>query len=238
MKFIAISDIHLPAHDEIISHFDANNNLAAAINNIRNRQFDALLVLGDIAYKTPNEHSYQMFFNELQKIKQPVYCLPGNHDSWKLLQKNLNSAIENSESNFETTFNNTPFLFLDSSKGKMPIERIKTFLQKHPNQAVFLCAHHPALPTKAKYMEQRYALRNRKEIVQELENHAAPVTIISGHFHCFTESTQSNIRQIIVPSLLYQIPFNITRFAIDKRFGFCEISLSENSQCQVDVFWL
>ncbi len=80
MKLIAISDLHLPAPNESITNFDANSNFTKTISSIRNKQFDALLILGDIAYKEANKHSYQLCSGGLKDITQPIYCLPGNHD--------------------------------------------------------------------------------------------------------------------------------------------------------------
>ena len=238
MKLIAISDPHLPSLNEKIANYDANNNFLKAILTIRNKQFDALLILGDIAYKNANEHSYQLCANELVNISQPIFCIPGNHDEWNLMCKIMQPCIQNTENCFEHTFGATPFLFLDSSSDEIPVKYVEQFLHKHKNQAVFLCAHHPIVPTQAQYMEQRYALRNKQEILDLLTIHSAPVTVISGHYHCFTESSHKNVRQIVVPSLLYQIPLTAKRFAIDNRFGFCEISISENSECEVKVVWL
>ncbi|MDR1760963.1 MAG: metallophosphoesterase [Bacteroidales bacterium] len=238
MKLIAISDLHLPALNEVTEHIDVISNFLKAISTIRNQQFDALLILGDIAYKNANKHSYQLCFNELKSISQPIFCLSGNHDTWNEMYNILRTSIQNTKSCFEQTFNTTPFLFLDSSSGKIPAYCIEKFLQKHKNQAVFLCAHHPVVPTQAQYMEQRYALHNRQEILNLLTSQSAPVTIISGHYHCFTESSYKNVRQIVVPSLLYQIPLIAKKFTIDNRFGFCEITISDNAEYQAQAVWL
>ncbi|MDR0941438.1 MAG: metallophosphoesterase [Bacteroidales bacterium] len=238
MKLIAISDPHLPSGNESIAHFDANGNFMKAISTIRNKQFDALVILGDVAYKNANEYSYQLFLNGLNAISQNIYCLPGNHDEWDILYKTMHTRIQNTTSGFEHSFASTPFLFVDSSSGTMSIQHIEKFLKKHKSQAVYLCAHHPIISTQAQYMEQRYALSNRHEVCALLETHSAPVTIISGHYHCSTESVHKNIRQIVVPSLLYQIPLTAKRFAIDKRFGFCEITIDSNAECEVTTVWL
>lgn len=238
MKLIAISDPHLPSFNESIANFDANNNFLKAISIIRNKQFDMLLILGDVAYKKANKHSYQLLFNGLSTVSQNIYCLPGNHDEWEVMYKIMHTRIQNTTGSFEHSFASTPFLFLDSSSGIMPIQFIEKFLQKHKNQAVCLCAHHPVVPTQAQYMEQRYALHNRQEVLDLLETHSAPITVISGHYHCSTESLHKNIRQIVVPSLLYQIPLTAKKFAIDNRFGFCEITVGNNAECEVTTEWL
>lgn len=238
MKLIAISDLHLPSLNESIANFDANSNFSRAISTIRNKQFDTLLIFGDIAYKTPNKRSYQLCANELAAITQDIYCLPGNHDEWNLLYKIMQPCLKNTTSCFEQKFGSSPFLFLDSSSGEISKEYVEQFLHNHTNQAVFLCTHHPIVPTQAQYMEQRYALRNKQEILDLLSSHRAPVTVISGHYHCFTESSHNNVRQIVVPSLLYQIPLTAKKFAIDNRFGFCELNIDENSECTVAVEWL
>ncbi|MCL2327784.1 MAG: metallophosphoesterase [Bacteroidetes bacterium] len=237
MKLIAISDPHLPSLNESIANFDANSNFLKVISAIRNKQFDALLILGDIAYKNANKHSYQLFSNGLANITQDIYCLPGNHDEWNLLYKIMQPRLKNTTSCFEQKFGSAPFLFLDSSSGEISKEYVEQFLHNHTDQAVFLCAHHPIVPTQAQYMEQRYALRNKQEILDLLVSHSAPVTVISGHYHCSTESLHKNVRQIVVPSLLYQIPLTAKKFAIDNRFGFCEITILGGS-CEVKTEWL
>ena len=238
MKLIAISDLHLPSLIKSIVSTDANGNFLKAISAIRNRQFDALLILGDIAYKNANKHSYQLCSKGLTAITQDIYCLPGNHDEWDLLYKIMHPHLKNTTHCFEQQFGSAPFLFLDSSSGEISKKYVEQFLHNHTNQAVFLCAHHPIVPTQAQYMEQRYALRNKQEVLDLLSSHSAPVTVVSGHYHCSIESSYKNVRQIVVPSLLYQIPPGAQKFAIDRRFGFCEITISENSEFDVKTEWV
>ncbi|MDR2964130.1 MAG: metallophosphoesterase [Bacteroidales bacterium] len=236
MKLIAISDLHLPANNKKIENFNANINISKVISGIRSRNFDALIILGDIAYNAPNKQSYQFCVNHLREITQPIFCIPGNHDSWELLQQTMHKTIVNTTPNFEHNFGTVPFLFLDSSGGEIDANYVKSFLKTHEKQEVFVCAHHPIVPTQALYMEERYALRNRHEILDLLTAHTAPVTVVSGHYHCHTEHTYHNVRQIVVPSLLYQIPLAAQKFTIDNRFGFCELTLS-NTSCAVHTEW-
>ena len=89
-SFAVVSDTHLNQSDaECNSPFDvnrrANNRLRYVIEDLNRRDIELALHLGDIVHPVPSmrelyAESSRRFFEQLKKLRHPLYLIPGNHD--------------------------------------------------------------------------------------------------------------------------------------------------------------
>lgn len=239
MRLIQISDLHIPDTDEDAYGIDVKKNLIQTIEHIQNQSFDALIVTGDLAFKRPNNRSYEYVKQVLQNIWKPIYIIAGNHDSTSELIKFFPKSFPTNKGYYAITYLAFELIFIDSSHGKIDAVQLEWLQSKLENSIqAYIFIHHPVLQTDVVYMESKYVLQNRDELTQILKAYNNPVYLFSGHFHIERTIIDENITQYITPSILYQINPESTAFSIgSKAFGYREIEIKD-SVVSTNVVWL
>lgn len=180
LVFAVINDTHVV--DEAIT--DLLDEAVRRINATPNLAFTA--VLGDLsADAKPPE--LEIAKAHLDKLSQPYFCLPGNHD--------VLPEGEHPYANYDRffperqwcrRFQNWVFLGIDTCEGTasdvtLPSNRVdwirNQLKEVDPATPVVLCSHHPFNPhTKA------YRVKNADEVLSVFSGHALRM-VISGHYH-------------------------------------------------------
>ena len=89
-SFIQISDSHID-NDKLVMGIDTQANLGDIVSMISNKNYDALLISGDLAHNGTLE-SYQKLQKILNPIETEIYVLPGNHDDLSNLSQIFNQS--------------------------------------------------------------------------------------------------------------------------------------------------
>ena len=89
-SFIQISDSHID-DDKLVMGVDSQANLGAIVSVISQKNYDALLISGDLAHNGTLE-SYQILQKILDPIEAEIYVLPGNHDDLSNLSQVFNKS--------------------------------------------------------------------------------------------------------------------------------------------------
>ncbi len=236
---IQLTDLHIPDINETTNDIDVKKNLTHTIESIRNEVFDILIVTGDIAFKQANAHSYECVKQLTQNICTNMFILGGNHDNIKLLQAFFPHSFPHNLTYYKIPNRDSTIICLDSSSSiinQQQLDWLQVELSHSQNVNIFI--HHPILPTHVTYMESKYSLLCRNQIIEILEQHPYPISIFCGHFHTEDTTIYKHITQFITPSLLYQVNKYNTSFEIGcKDIGYRKIIIN-NQQVSTEVKWL
>ena len=86
-SFIQISDCHIDDEKNVWGT-DSQKNLSTIVKSISNRNYNALIISGDLAHNG-TASSYSTLKDIIQPISDNLFILPGNHDN----KLNLSSAF-------------------------------------------------------------------------------------------------------------------------------------------------
>ena len=182
LTFLHISDTHISADPNVGAHslFDAaphpNRGAAALVEAIRQLTFqvDFILHTGDVC-ANPLEENYQSALDLLLKLEQPLFLLPGNHDSADLMHEILSDGERRRvlARRPRITIMGYHLLTIDSSEAEDPlaptlpenqIERFAAFISKTGDDPVLVAAHYPFLKTGVPWIDDGARIQNGERI--------------------------------------------------------------------------
>jgi len=239
MRIIQISDIHIPHKGEAKHEFSIRINFERILANIKKIDFDALVITGDLAYKSGDETIYSYIKEQLDAIKKQVFIIPGNHDDKHLLKSVLFDYFPTARYFYEQKIAGKEFLFLNTGIGEIDSVQISWLQQKLESRkdcVVFM--HYPPINSGVVYMDANHALQKQNEILDVLYSHPYTVHVFCGHYHVAKQIITKNVYINICPSTYYQIHETSKRFAIGSRdIGYRIITL-EDGKTSSEVVWL
>jgi len=98
LQFAHITDTHLLNQSEdTFNGLNTKNTLELVLSHIQSSyaDIDFLLLTGDVS-QTGDKKSYQALKTVIHQYKFPIYCVPGNHDTPKLLQQVISNCPNDS----------------------------------------------------------------------------------------------------------------------------------------------
>jgi Icc protein len=167
----------------------------------------------------------------MESLGIPFSAIPGNHDQSALLAEGLGLAnrLKNGELYYDQSWGSWLVLFLDSARGFLsPGQKhwLSQQLYSHGSHPVLVFIHHPPCLAGVPYMDSRYALQDRDEVLAILGDHAASVELFCGHYHVEKSLRIGRVGIHITPSTFFQIDMHQEAFSIDHyRIGFRQIWL-------------
>ena len=218
LTFLHISDTHISADPNVGAHslFDAaphpNRGAAALVEAIRQLTFqvDFILHTGDVC-ANPLEENYQSALDLLLKLEQPLFLLPGNHDSADLMHEILTDGERRRVLRDDhITIMGYHLLTIDSSEAGDPlaptlpenqIERFSAFFSETGDDPVLVAAHYPFLKTGVPWIDDGARIQNGERIHEILAPHRERlVGVFFGHIHQSVSSVRDGIIYTCCPS--------------------------------------
>jgi Icc protein len=227
-----ITDLHLfddPALN--LKGINTEASFQAVLEAIANleQQPDLLLVTGDLT-QDGVDASYQRLRYQLSHFPIPAYCIPGNHDSAKLVQ---NFLADMAAVNRQLEWENWQILLLDSAApGKVygylsdfTLQWLDQKLQANPELHTLIALHHPAYAIGSEWMDL-ISLKNRDQFWQICDRYPQIKVVISGHAHQDIDSIRQvqtidnshdrhQIRHLVTPSTCVQFAPQKDCFELD-----------------------
>lgn len=202
MKRIAyITDIHLDERSLINRGINARRNWEIILTDVSAREIDKIVFGGDIG----DPSAIKWFFDSLQTFDFTLTL--GNHDSFLEVSKYFNIEIDSKQQElyYAQEDKHLKYIYMDSRSGTISPKQLEWFkkeLQTNKKPVIFI--HHALLPVDT-FVDRKYALTNRDEVVAELLKLSNEVTVFCGHYHCDDVSRKQNILQYVTPAGSYQI---------------------------------
>ena len=222
IKVLQITDTHLFADSSgCLLGLNTEQSLNAISEEVRAHHLpaDMILATGDLVHDgTPA--AYRRIFSHLENFGLPVYCLPGNHDEARTLQRTLNNGnIKYSE---HAHYGNWHFIFLDStiadSEGAHltpeTLEMLETQLQSDPDSHTLVCLHHQPILMGSRWLDTM-AVDNAEAFFAIIDRYPQVRGILWGHVHQEYDGMYKGIKMMSSPSTCMQFLPGIDDFVVD-----------------------
>ena len=203
--------------------------------------YSAVLVTGDLVQDDPA--GYLRFKSLFGNLRQPVLCIPGNHDAPAAMRRSLSGDP------FRYCGTHSigawQFIMLDSydpgrDGGRLAqceLDRLDHDLKNSPAHALVCLHHHPVM------MGSRWldgiGLANADEFWRVIDAHAHVRGVVWGHVHQEFDGKRKNVRLFATPSSGAQFLPMSDRFALDSRPpAYRRFELHDDGRIQSEIRWV
>jgi 3',5'-cyclic-AMP phosphodiesterase len=203
--------------------------------------YDLVLVTGDLVQDDPL--GYLRFRELFAGLKQPVLCIPGNHDEPEAMRAALCAAPFQINGSYEA--GHWQFLMLDSFNpghvgGRLSrdeLDRLQAGLASNPAHAM-VCLHHHPVKIGSRWLDT-VGLANADEFWEILDSHAHVRAVVWGHVHQEYAAQRGRIGLYATPSTGAQFLPDSENFALDARPpAYRSFELSADGRLETEVSWL
>lgn len=215
LHFIHITDTHLlDQSDETLHSLNTKLCFETVLSQSLKSypKIDFILLTGDIS-QTGTKESYEIFKSIIQQYDLPIYCVPGNHDTPKLLQ----NVIPNSPNNSINVTQIGRFsLILISSYvenkhhgmiTQQCLQQLDDYLQNNANQFMVIGVHHPPVSINSMWLDE-IGLYNKTEFLHTINKISQNMLLLFGHVHQEFDWQKNKLRVLTTPSTCYQYKAN------------------------------
>lgn len=222
MKIVQLSDIHLRV-DGRLSFHEANTmeNFMLSIDYFESLedQPDMYIITGDLA-DNGNVISYNVIKSMLDRIKKPVYIVPGNHDNREAflsifedmcpVKEDIKPFICYSIDDYPVRIIGLETIDQGKHWGKLSEEAaewLENKLKEEPEKPTMVFTHHPPFRTGLTKMDEPFG--NVEEFERILKTHPN-LTLCCGHLHHATVTNWNGIRSIICPPISMEMELDFS----------------------------
>lgn len=243
---LQITDLHIMASagDKLMG-IDTEYYLQSILQHAFNNQnvFNLVLLTGDLAQE-PCEASYRRLNTYLQKLGVPCLCLPGNHDDFLMMERELSQGLVSCRK--QTLLGNWQIICLDSQipdsadgmLAPQELEFLEHCLITHPDHFALVALHHHCMPTNSHWMDNMM-IKNSSRFLQVAGLYPQLKIITCGHIHQTLDELYGNIKIFGTPSTCFQFTPLSPYFSLDTTApGYRIISLDPNGSSSTEVLRL
>ena len=207
------------------------------------RKPDAVLATGDLV-QDETRQGYERFRDAMLNLNAPVHCIPGNHDSPRIMAEILNkppfqfcgSAVYD---NWCVIMLNTAVRWDDGGRLETnELERLEQTLTAHPEHHTLIGMHHHPIPIGSQWLDG-LNLRNSDEFLEIIDQHAQVKAVAWGHVHQGSDRDRNGVRMLSTPSTGPQFLPDSDSFMMDTRPpGYRWLDLLPDGSIETEVVWL
>ena len=229
--FIQITDSHID-DDKLVMGVDSQANLGAIVSVISQKNYDALLISGDLAHNGTLE-SYQILQKILDPIETEIYVLPGNHDDLSNLSQVFNKSYL---CNF--TIDCWEVITIDSVQagkvsGRLSDEQLYSLSQQislSSAKYIALCLHHPPVSMQSDW-DDEMSLENPEDLFAVIDQYDNIKAVMWGHAHQSSEFNRNGVK-------LFSCPSTALQFNGPSSIGYNHYTLNDNGEIYCKTEWL
>jgi Icc protein len=246
VRLLHLTDTHLHAHrDARMRGVKTFDTLQAIIEHVAGgqRKPDAVLATGDLV-QDETRQGYDVFREAVEVLDAPVHCIPGNHDSQRIMEEALGQPPFHYcghalYGNWSIVMLNTVIRLDDGGRlDENELTRLESLLQQHADRHIMICMHHHPYPMGSRWLDG-VNMRNSDEFFAIVDQHTNVRCIVWGHVHQESDRDREGVRLLSTPSTGTQFLPNSDNFAVDKRPpGYRWINLMPDGSISTEVVWL
>jgi len=179
----------------------------------------AILVTGDLVQDDPS--GYLRFRSIFGNLREPVLCIPGNHDEPEAMRSELAGAPFRICGAHE--IGDWHFIMLDSYDpghvgGRLTqneLARLDNALARSPRHAM-VCMHHHPIIMGSRWLDT-VGLADPESFWRVIDAHPHVRAVVWGHVHQAYEGRRGEVRLFATPSTGAQFLPKSDRYAVDSR---------------------
>ena len=244
MKIILLSDLHLTFKNQLTNQgFDVNAQFIKILDHLKTLDIDHLIILGDICYQEGEFEIYDWFFDELDALGRPFDLISGNHDNPEMIIQILDQPTVHTydkEIFYAKELGNRYCIFLDTSQYELKGQQLEWLKDKlYQNEKdLIIFMHHPPCNGKVAFMDSKYFLINRTEILRLFDSQDYKIDFFSGHYHVDKTLTYNNTSIHICPSPFFTINQKNIEFEIEHQKPCYQILELVDDDIKLESFYL
>lgn len=243
VRFAQISDMHLfgDAKGELLG-VNTEKSFQAVLDLLQSqtRELDFVILSGDLS-QDGSMSSYTRLALLVQKLKLPIYYVPGNHDSVKtMLQVYPCGSISNHR---HIVLKSWHIILLNSKKpgavegylDAAQLQYLQDCLQAYPEHQALVMFHHQPVPVGAKWLDN-LGLTNADEFWDIVKRYPNMNSVLFGHVHQEFAKVVEGIQCYSTPSTCIQFMRNQDHFGLENLPpGYRWVNLCENGKIETGV---
>ena len=223
MTLIAqITDLHIRPQGLACYRVSETNMLAwRAVDalNALNPQPDAIVITGDLA-DGPDAREYAGVQEIVDRLKAPVYVIPGNHDSTAMMRASLHGVGPIGDGSagkmhYTQDIGDLRLIALDSTvpgaaHGELGADQtawLDATLAQSPRPTL-VAIHHPPVAVGIAHMD-RIGLRDAASFGHVVARHPHVVRVLCGHVHRTIIASIGGTIMTLAPSTAHQVALDI-----------------------------
>lgn len=243
-RIVQISDTHIFSEkDKSLLGVKTDESFNSVLKMLREDKSppDIIIHSGDLS-QDGTESSYVRVAEALKEFKVPVYCVPGNHDSSKMMARIY--PLHTISSHKHIVLKDWHIILLDShvnnavegNLGQSQLDYMRYCLEAYPqHQAIIVFHHHPILVGSA--WLDNLNIQNADEFWDVISNYPTVNTILFGHVHQQIEGEKNGVRYFSTPSTCIQFKTKSDAFMLEKLSpGYRWIELDANGKLNTGVY--
>lgn len=219
IRIAQISDIHIGGTPDPVQDIDVRSNFLKALDAIRQKEIDLLVISGDLAAEDGEDGAYAWVAETMANFPIPWVVMGGNHDRVSTMAKYLDISrdLKNGILYFKREIRGRHLFFLDSSTNYIQTEQLDWLYQEVSSvpEEVLLFIHHPPALCSCLFMDTRHPLRNIEEVRATLRSLPNIHSIFVGHYHTEKVIVQDFKTIHLTPSTMMQIDTRSPGFCVE-----------------------
>ena len=180
---------------------------------------DLILATGDLVHDASPE-GYQVAADMFSGVGCPVYCIPGNHDIPKVMEKHVvrgkvSTPFAARHGNWLLVMMNS--ILLKSEGGHFTLDelkRLRQVLNENRDAHVMICMHHQPVPVGSAWMDSMQ-VDNAGKFFQVIDKFDNIRCLLWGHVHQTFDAERNGVRLLATPSTCIQFTPCQDNFGID-----------------------
>lgn len=240
-----ITDLHIDEPGVFPLGIDTRTRFLLTLQHIAKKNYDFLVLGGDLCNKTGNGEIYAWIKAHLDACGLPYYIIAGNHDTSSIMAHAFEQShrLQGDEVFYKETIQDFTFHFLDTGRGtisEVQYEWFESCLVDSATEEVLVCMHHPPVLSGSKHMEPKYFFQDslKFEALCHKFQHKR-FKIFCGHYHMERTVWKSNMEVFITPSTFVQIDPDFMAFRKgNDLFGYREIYLKDGALTGTNVIYI
>lgn len=246
IKILHLTDPHLHAHpDAMMRGLNTFETCKATVEHIvaGGRKPDAVIATGDLV-QDETRQGYELFRELLDPLDAPVHCLPGNHDSPRIMAEILNTppfhfCSPATYGRWRLTMLNTTVRWDDGGRlEENQLQILEQNLAAYPDHYALIGLHHHPIPTGSRWLDG-LNLRNSDAFFDIIDRHPQVRCVVWGHVHQASQHLRKQVTMLSSPSTGLQFLPNSDVFMMDSKSpGYRWIELQPDGSIETEVVWL
>ena len=246
IRILQVTDPHLHAHrDAMMRGLNTYETFMAIVERVATgaRKPHAVIATGDLV-QDETRQGYERFRDTIRVLDAPVHCIPGNHDSPRIMAETLSKPPfhfcgTHSYGNWQLVMLNTAVRWEDAGRLETTQLRIlESALKQHADRHVLVAMHHHPVPVGSAWLDG-LGLRNGDEFLDIIDRYDNVRGVAWGHVHQAFEQERNGIRLFSTPSTCSQFLPDSDVFMMDSRPpAYRWIELHTDGTIDTEIVWL